>query len=365
MAENLGRDLALSDPMMQIGQWIANLGSSVQNAPQVVQDVLDSVKSGVNKAQTSVETAAKPIIDKAKQAITPDKPATVQAKQPGPFKTGRISTDDFANELKKKYPQLGKYNNVQIVNKILENRPDLVDKIDNPLAGDAAAAREQQRTLQQQQNQLAPAHAALSSLSGIGAILGSTAGLPGTMLGAGAGQGAQDFLENVLGISNTGGLTGAKNIGMSSLLAGVVPGAIEYASSPLKSTGALARAGSKLEDAFIPSKLRGWLKPPFLDYIANALEGEKGVDPLKAPMDRSPMFANEAELGAKPRFRINGNGTFTNTETGEVFDHAGNPIKATTPTQTAKPTSTSQSKFSLYGDKADIDKFIAQILAGK
>jgi hypothetical protein len=57
MPDDTGKNLALSDPFMRIGQWIANVGQTVQSGqvPQSVQDVFDAVKHTVNQTQTSAE----------------------------------------------------------------------------------------------------------------------------------------------------------------------------------------------------------------------------------------------------------------------------------------------------------------------
>ena len=50
---------------------------------------------------------------------------------------------DVIASIRKEHPELGEFNDNQILNKVLERRPDLIDKIENPMAGDVSAPQHQ------------------------------------------------------------------------------------------------------------------------------------------------------------------------------------------------------------------------------
>jgi hypothetical protein len=164
----------------------------------------------------------------------------------------------------------------------------------------------------------------------------------GFMLGAGAGRGVQNFLNQMLGLDNPSTLQGYQGMANDASIAGLTAGA-GNAISKLPSAIKSAYSNTNLIRPLLTRALLGRTGSRLLEMLPDLLETE-GKSVAKPVMDRSPMFADEAESA----------------------------VKATTPTQVAKPTQAnlplpdvSKSKFSLYGDKADIDKFIAQILAGK
>src|ERR1700690_3614359 len=55
-----------------------------------------------------------------------------------------MSQKDFADKLRAEVPELKDFKDDEIVRQTLKRRPDLVDKIQNPMAGDAIAAKAQQ-----------------------------------------------------------------------------------------------------------------------------------------------------------------------------------------------------------------------------
>lgn len=316
-----------------------------------------------------------------------------------------ISQKDFADQLRKKLPELKDFTDDQIVKKVLELRPDLVDKIENPILGDQQAAIAQAKaerrsrsivdpeTWQQHPTMKQFLQSATQSMPGIGAIAGGLASTPetlgtgtifGTALGAGAGRGAQDLLEQALGLQDTTPLEKTKNIGMDTLLTATVPGVIEAVKAPIQSARLAAKSLINAESAVLPRWMRFLLNSEGLEKFANKVPER---DPLVRPPSQSGIPVKDAEivgptestikegeivrkqlpaskvdryqanperkklygklesdkpspskspkinisvisqgLEKKPNFRLNNDGTFTNLDTGEVYDKFGKPL---------------------------------------
>jgi len=99
----------------------------------------------------------------------------------------------------------------------------------------------------------------------IGAIAGSPAGgLPGSALGAGVGRGAQDLINEALGLQHTTPLGKATNIGMDTGLTAVTPGLVTAAMTPRETLRDLF--GSTGEYGVFPRLLK-YVKPPIFDKL--------------------------------------------------------------------------------------------------
>ena len=85
---DMGRDLALSDPFMQIGSAIAKVGEAVQSGdvPQSVLDAYDFLKSHVTSGGKAVQDAVKTITDHLSAA-----PASIKT-QVGPYSVEHVTT---------------------------------------------------------------------------------------------------------------------------------------------------------------------------------------------------------------------------------------------------------------------------------
>lgn len=206
---------------------------------------------------------------------------------------------DFAAKLREKLPELSEFNDTQIINKILELRPDLTDKVENPLSGDMVAAKEQARTLEKADRDKDFTRSVMSALPATGAILGGTMGPMASALGAGVGRGAMDLGNQFLGLDNSSPLEKAKNIGIDTAITGATPGLMEFAKNPIQSSRIGARMLSGLEDSLIPNKLKPFIKPPFLEDFANG--GSKKFDPLVRPSNMN--MANSVVEDSPPTKR--------------------------------------------------------------
>lgn len=241
-----------------------------------------------------------------------------------------ITQKDFAAKLREKLPELAEFNDAEIVNKVLQSRPDLVDKIENPMSGDQAAANEQnklerdsrslvsQDTWNRHPNVKNFTNSVLQALPGTGAILGGLAATPETVgggtllggsLGAGAGRGLQDIATQALGLGETSPLEKARNIGMDTAITAVTPGILEMTKQPILSARDLTRFGINFKNGMLPKWLGPKLTPAFLEDFANNGREIK-FDPLKRP---SGIIAKSTE---RPKVFTKG-GQYINKGTGE------------------------------------------------
>jgi hypothetical protein len=104
MPENLGKDLALSEPFMQLGNVLAQIGQQVQsgNAPQKVLDAFEYLKSHLASGGKQVEDAYETMKRHVGDAISPSLQAA-PAQQSAPIHipaselpTIHISADELA-----------------------------------------------------------------------------------------------------------------------------------------------------------------------------------------------------------------------------------------------------------------------------
>lgn len=267
---------------------------AVLNAATNNIDVPDSIKQKAEAFAIQRQQAGKPLFAQTgeQQNLYPD---LKRAPIPSFYMPQRMSADDFANKLKEKFPDLKTFSSTAIVNKVLAVRPDLVDKIENPMAGDAAASAEQDRLRNQAQTQSAFTRSVLDAFPGIGGVIGSMFGSPilGGALGVGAGRGAEDLALQGLGLDNSTPTQKAGNIAKDVLTAGATSGVADAAMSPIRSLRTTLGDISNLEDAILPTRLRGFLKSPITDALANAIKEKP--DPYTRPLDRSLIPTLDAE----------------------------------------------------------------------
>ena len=183
---------------------------------------------------------------------------------------------DVIASIRKEHPELGEFNDNQILNKVLERRPDLVDKIENPMAGDVASQQAQQHAKNASNWGINPdvwkehphikagVSGALSTLPTIGMLAGGAIATPETLgigtpygaaIGGGIGSGLQEIGKRVLGTDTTETSKGALgNIATNAALGGI-GGAGITAATKYPITTALGTAGM-LGYKYIPSGLR-------------------------------------------------------------------------------------------------------------
>lgn len=158
---DLGKNLALSDPFMQIGQAIASVGQAVQtgDVPQPVQDAYEAIKSHVMSGGKTLQDAYQTLKKHATEALTPTlqaqtdtpgtilvkpedvQPITVRAEEVQPMNTARVNGQDVPIE---DWRQAVGKGQVIFSNKVLaagrENLPAIGGTVGQILQGPAGAA---------------------------------------------------------------------------------------------------------------------------------------------------------------------------------------------------------------------------------
>jgi len=194
-----------------------------------------------------------------------------------------LSKKDFASKLRAELPDLKQFSDDEIVHQVLQLRPDLLDKVENPMAGDAQAAAAQQRA--QDKSSFWGQHpyikqgvkTGLDTLPGLGAIGGGLLATPETFgggtviggaLGAGAGRGLRDISTQLLGLEDTTPMQKAANIGVDTAIAGLTPGVVNAIKAPIESARLGARSFLNLKNAATPEGLQRYTTPPFLKNFA-------------------------------------------------------------------------------------------------
>jgi hypothetical protein len=83
---DMGRDLALSDPFMQIGQTIAKVGEMVQagDVPQSVVDAYDYVKSHLSSSSKKVQDALETLTNHVSQTVSAQAQTPLLSNRQGP-----------------------------------------------------------------------------------------------------------------------------------------------------------------------------------------------------------------------------------------------------------------------------------------
>lgn len=231
-----------------------------------------------------------------------------------------MTQKDFLTQLKAEFPELEAWDNKLLMKQIFERRPDLINKIENPMSGDVQAAQAQKRALGKSHEDASFARAVTSSFPGIGGIVGGMAGpgsIMGVPLGVGAGRGLQDITNQMLGIDSTTPWEKTGNIGKDVGLAMAVPAGIEMLKSPIKATKQIlsdtAGLAENLEDYlpfsryFKPAKkisdlLRPKSNPP--NEMGGYLERPPGYrvgEPLKDTSDIKLQTETGSEVPGVPR----------------------------------------------------------------
>lgn len=246
-----------------------------------------------------------------------------------------MTQKEFVDKLRKEMPELSEFNDSQIVQRVLQRRPDLVDKIENPMSGDVAASNAQAKAERGSKSIVNPelwdkhprmkqfVQSAMQALPGIGAVGGGLLATPETMgtgtvlggaLGAGVGRGAMDIGNQLLGLEETTPMQKAQNIGMDTALTAVTPGLMSWIKNPIGMSRAAAGTVSNIEDAVIPPKLRPFVKMPFWEKWA---KGGNKFDPLVRPRGNNLGKIADEVISNKPRVRLDASGKIINKETGE------------------------------------------------
>ena len=179
-----------------------------------------------------------------------------------PTPAGKISQAEFVKQLKQRMPELAKYPDRIVMERVIAANPDVKDKVYTP---DDAAADEQKRLMGEANKGTAFTRSVLDALPGIGGIVGGIAStpetlgagtLPGIALGTGAGRGLRDIAAQMLGLEDTTPVEKAGNITMDSLLAATVPGVIEGVAHPIKSSRIGAGMAAKPLSVLTPKRWR-------------------------------------------------------------------------------------------------------------
>ena len=215
-----------------------------------------------------------------------------------------MSQKDFLAALRKEMPELEKYGDIQLMNAVLKRRPDLTNKVANPMSGDANAAMAQKRAEARAKSLVDPefwqshpntagfTKSVLDTLPATGAMLGGLAtgpetggagallGMPG---GAMLGRSGRDFISRNIGLENISPWQMNKNALSEGAITALTPGVATAVAHPVDTARMAVGDYSKL----MPRNLRPWLEPQLLEDFANSVN--KG--PKRIPMVSN--FANE------------------------------------------------------------------------
>jgi hypothetical protein len=240
-----------------------------------------------------------------------------------------MSRKDFASKLKAEIPDLKPFSDDEIVNQVLQLRPDLLDRIENPMAGDAQAAAAQARAqeasrhmqvIDPQSWQNHPylrqiARTGLDVLPGLGAMAGGALATPETFgggtiiggaLGAGAGRGLRDIAADFLGLNQTTPLQKATGIAGDVALTAAIPGAMQTARNPIWATKATAQNTARnllrLKDIVTPRALRSYVTPAFLEDLAY---GPKPPESSIPGMGADWSTSGRMNVGSRPTITVN------------------------------------------------------------
>jgi len=262
-----------------------------------------------------------------------------------------MSQKDFLAKIRAEVPELEDVPDIQLMNKIFERRPELRSQIENPMAGDAAAAKEQSRLQRRSQSIVDPefwkghptaaafSRAALDTVPAIGAMGGGALATPETFgtgtiaggaLGAGVGRGLRDITTQMLGLENSSPMDKAKNIGLETGIAAITPGIAEAAMHPIDT----AKMATKAYLSKLPRRIQPWVVPQAVEDFANSALGSTKRNPMS-----STVFKNVPEVegnvvpggGVNDRGEAFTEGVFRHSNAGEVgpaktrFGRVGNP----------------------------------------
>lgn len=219
-----------------------------------------------------------------------------------------MTQKDFLEKLRAEVPDLGSFDDATLMNEVFKRRPELRTRIENPMAGDAAAAAAQGKAEARSRSLVDPefwkdkprlkgfANSVLSALPGAGAILGGAAATPETFgggtiaggaLGAGVGRGTQDLISQGLGLSDTSPMQKVGNIALDTGVAAVTPGIAEGVMHPIDT----ARMGARAYMSLTPKGLQPYIHPEALENFA---KGALGGSSKRIPWVSN--FAKEAPV---------------------------------------------------------------------
>jgi hypothetical protein len=206
---------------------------------------------------------------------------------------GPMPQQEFLAKIRAEVPELKDFPDAEVINGVLKRRPDLIDKIENPMAGDAVAAKAQQdaQNKSQQAGTFQPfmythpkikalTKGALDTLPAIGGIGAGIFAAPETLglgspmavaLGTGVGTGARDLLAQGIGVEPySSPISKGVNIAEDSLLSKAVPDLIEAGKTPIKSLGGFVEYLQRFEPKFAQK----YLNPQIIDDFTNWAKSE-------------------------------------------------------------------------------------------
>jgi hypothetical protein len=207
-----------------------------------------------------------------------------------------MSQKDFLDKLRKQMPDLSGYSDITLMNAVLKRRPDLTDKVANPMSGDVQAQQAQARAQAASKSLVSPEYwkqhpnmagftrGVLNSLPAAGATIGAAAAGPetlgvGSLLaapgGAMLGRSLRDTGANYLGLENNTPGDVLKNSLSEGAISALTPGVTEAALHPIDTAKMAIGDYSRL----MPRNLRPWIEPQMLEDFANSV----GKGPRRIP----------------------------------------------------------------------------------
>jgi hypothetical protein len=278
--ENLGKDLALSDPFISIGTTIAKVGKMIQDqeVPQSVKDAYEAIKAHASSGSTDLQKAYEILKAHISQAVAPKlKAEELVTNKQGPNQQNILDTlPDVLDSLPDKEEKPGI---LAQASKYLTDKPNAPQEVNSLLKGGLADP----------------------NLSVMDKITQFLSGRTSTPEGIPIVQpGMQSLIPDLKHPADESWLGYGARALFNTLISPL--------GSPSGFIGAAAPSSGTLGEKLLASE---------------APEAEQGI-------------AKIGEAVTKPKFRINGDGTFTDLSTGEIIDKTG------------KPVATSESKFSLH-----------------
>jgi hypothetical protein len=253
---DMGRDLALADPFMQIGTTIAKVGELAQSGelPKPVLDAYDYIKSHVASGGKAIEDAANTL----KTYLTTSAPAPVKKTQVGPYQVEHVAVAKPADAPKSapaaKAPD---FTDDELLQLYKDPKADLslltpeeqqrIDNLTNPGANWRQATGKGQVIFSNKV--LSGATESLPAIGGtVGQIVG---GSPGAALGGAAGEGYRQVVRAATGNPVTTSTADAiGRMGVAGAAAGVM-GAIPEAIGAIPTT---AKAGPLFQQVMSKAK---------------------------------------------------------------------------------------------------------------
>lgn len=209
---------------------------------------------------------------------------------------------DFIKSFRADNPDLADIPDQVLMSHLFAISPQLKDQIITP---DMEAATAQKNALQKANKDTSFTRAVLSSLPGIGGVVGSaltgpetggTGILLGAPLGYGAGKGLQDLIEHLLGLSETTPLQKGMNITKSVGEAGITNALLQGLSTGLQNPGLLKAAGrASLRTTGKLMNPRNW--SPMLEELGSE---EPVAGKIKFNLERPGNYKMGSPLSEEP-----------------------------------------------------------------